>query len=454
MDKSKKLLIVEDDPGLRSQMRWALQDALENTEVFLAEDRDSALTTLRKEDPNVVVLDLGLPPDPNGATEGLATLESMLSFKPETKVIIASGNEERQNAVKAVSLGAYDFYPKPVDIDVLRLIIERAEQLYELEQENLRLSESQRTSPFDGIIASSPEMLQACLIVERVAKSEVSVLLTGESGTGKEVLAKALHQASDRATGPFIAINCAAIPENLLESELFGHEKGAFTGAVKQTIGKVEQADKGTLFLDEIGDMPLQLQAKLLRFLQERVIERIGGRTQIKVDVRIVSATNKSLQDMIARQTFREDLYYRLDEVGVHIPPLRERQGDAVLLAKFFLQQFSKNLERKIKGFTADALAAINAHAWPGNVRELENKMKRAVVLSDGKMITATDLGLQASEEAPTFPTLKQAREEAEREIVTRALELSDNNVSAAAKLLGVSRPTLYDLMKTFNMRE
>ncbi|MCB2099378.1 MAG: PEP-CTERM-box response regulator transcription factor [Rhodobacterales bacterium] len=450
MIENTKLMIVEDDPGLRSQMKWALSDL----DVHIAEDRESALAVLRKEDPNVVVLDLGLPPDPNGATEGLATLEAILSFKPQTKVIIASGNEERANAVKAVSLGAYDFYPKPVDIDVLKLIIERAMNLSALEEENRRLSDVHKSSPFSGVIGASPEMMQACLVIERVAPSEVSVLLTGESGTGKEVLARALHQASNRIDKPFVAINCAAIPENLLESELFGHEKGAFTGAVKQTIGKVEQADGGTLFLDEIGDMPLQLQAKLLRFLQDRVIERVGGRQQIKVNVRIVSATNQSLSDMIAAGTFREDLYYRLDEVGVHIPPLRERDGDSVLLAKFFLQHFARSLDRPVKGFTADALSAIAGHAWPGNVRELENKMKRAVVLADGKLVTAADLGLASVEDMPTFPTLKQAREKAEREIVARALELSDDNVSAAAKLLGVSRPTLYDLMKSYNMRD
>ena len=448
-DATQKVLIVEDDPGLRSQMRWALDDM----NVFIAEDRESALTILRKEDPNVVVLDLGLPPDPNGASEGLACLESILSFKPDTKVIIATGNEDRQNAVRAVSSGAYDFYPKPVDIDTLRLIIERAAHLYALEQENRQFTEARKSSPLTGVIAASQEMLQACQIIERVATSEVSVLLTGESGTGKEVLARALHELSDRGSGPFVAINCAAIPENLLESELFGHEKGAFTGAVRQTVGKVEQANKGTLFLDEIGDMPMPLQAKLLRFLQDRVIERVGGRTEIKVDVRIVSATNKALKEMIQEGSFREDLYYRLDEVGVRIPPVREREGDAVLLARFFLQKFARDLDKPIKNYTNDALAAIAQHHWPGNVRELENRVKRSVVLADGKMITAQDLDLASAEEQATFPTLKQARERAEYAAVTRALELSDDNVSAAAKLLGVSRPTLYDLMRTFNIR-
>lgn len=450
MEPSRKLLIVEDDPGLRSQMRWALSDM----GVFIAEDRESALTTLRKEEPNVIVLDLGLPPDPNGASEGLATLDTVLSFKPETKVIIASGNEERENALKAIAAGAYDFYPKPVDIDILRLIIERAMNLYALEEENRNVSRSQKAAPFSGIIASSPGMLQACQIIERVATSEVTVLVTGESGTGKEVLARALHELSERASGPFVAINCAAIPENLLESELFGHEKGAFTGAVRQTIGKIEQADKGTLFLDEIGDMPLALQAKLLRFLQDRLIERVGGRSQIKVDVRIVSATNKSLKAMIEEATFREDLYYRLEEVGVHIPPLREREGDAVLLAKYFVQRFAKELDKPVRGFTNDALVAVASYNWPGNVRELENRIKRAIVLADGKLITVQDLDIVSGEAEPAFPTLKQSRERAEFAAVKQALELSDDNVSAAAKLLGVSRPTLYDLMKSFNLRE
>jgi len=297
-------------------------------------------------------------------------------------------------------------------------------------------------------------MLQACQIIERVATSEVTVLVTGESGTGKEVLARALHELSERASGPFVAINCAAIPENLLESELFGHEKGAFTGAVRQTIGKIEQADKGTLFLDEIGDMPLALQAKLLRFLQDRLIERVGGRSQIKVDVRIVSATNKSLKAMIEEATFREDLYYRLEEVGVHIPPLREREGDAVLLAKYFVQRFAKELDKPVRGFTNDALVAVASYNWPGNVRELENRIKRAIVLADGKLITVQDLDIVSGEAEPAFPTLKQSRERAEFAAVKQALELSDDNVSAAAKLLGVSRPTLYDLMKSFNLRE
>ncbi len=446
----RKLLIVEDDPGLQSQLRWALSDI---ADVDLAGEREAALTIMRKEDPNVVVLDLGLPPDANGASEGLATLEAILTLKPTTKVIVASGNEERQNAVKAVGLGAYDFYPKPVDIDELRLILERAWHLHDLEDERRRLMKAQEHSPLSGVIAASTEMLKVCRTVERIAASDVSVLLTGESGTGKEVLAQALHRLSPRADRPFVAINCAAIPETLLESELFGHERGAFTGAIKQTIGKIEQADSGTLFLDEIGDMPLALQAKLLRFLQDRSFERIGGRKKISVDLRIVSATNQDLDAQMTSGGFREDLYYRINEVGIEIPPLRDRTGDAMLLGNFYLRRFSKNFDRSIKGFTADASAAMQAYVWPGNVRELENRMKRAVVMADGKLISAEDLDLPVTEQASQFPTLKQLRERAEFDAVTQALALAENNVSQAAKLLGVSRPTLYDLMRQFKLK-
>ncbi len=449
-DTKEKLLIVEDDPGLRSQLSWALTDDLD---VHVAEDRESALATARKESPPVVVLDLGLPPDPNGATEGLATLESILALKSSTKIIVASGNEEKENAVKAVSLGAYDFYPKPVDIDVLKMIIDRALALHKLEEMNRRLTQTKAESPLTDIVTNSQEMLRVCSLVERIASSDVNVLLTGESGTGKEVLTQAVHDLSPRASGPFVAINCAAIPENLLESELFGHEKGAFTGAVKQTIGKVELAHEGTLFLDEIGDMPLSLQSKLLRFLEERIIERVGGRKQIDVDLRVVAATNQDLKELIQEGRFREDLYYRLDEVGVFVPPLREREGDSVLLANFFFQKYRKKSRRALKGFTSDALAAVTNYPWPGNVRELENRVKRATVLAEGKLITATDLDFESDDGQAEFPTLKQARERADIEIITSALALSRNNVSAAAKLLGVSRPTLYDLMTQLNLR-
>ena len=447
-ERSDKLLIVEDDAGLRMQLRWSLSDL----DVVLAENRAQALAIVQREQPPVVVLDLGLPPDPDGASEGLAILEGILSRRPGTKVIIASGNQERQYAVRAIGLGAYDFFGKPVDPAVLRLIVDRAFRLYRLEEEVRRLSEQERASPLNGLIAGSAEMLKVCRSVERIAPSRVGVLLTGESGTGKEVLARAIHDLSGR-TGPFVAINCAAIPETLLESELFGHERGAFTGAVKQTIGKVEQANGGTLFLDEIGDMPLLLQSKLLRFLQSRVIERIGGRREIEVDVRVVSATNRDLTAMMKNGGFREDLFYRLNEFGIAIPPLRARQGDALLLANFFLRRFARELERPLKGFGAEAIAAIETHPWPGNVRELENRVKRATVLADGRFVSAADLDLDGGECPNACLTLREARERAEFEAVTRALAFAQNNISEAAKLLGVSRPTLYDLLKCFNLQ-
>ena len=433
---------------MRSQLRWAL----DGFDVHLAEDREKAIKIFEEVRPPVVVLDLGLPPDPNGASEGLATLEQILSYRPNTKVIVSSGNEERVNAVEAVRLGAYDFYPKPVDVEVLRLIIDRAVQLFQLEEDHQRLSQLRDEGPLNGVIAASPQMLKVCDAIRRIATSDVSVLLTGESGTGKEVLARALHDSSMRATGSFIAINCAAIPENLLESELFGHEKGAFTGAIRRTIGKIEQAQGGTLLLDEIGDMPLPLQAKLLRFLQERMIERVGGREQIELDVRVISATNQDLKSLIEVGGFREDLYYRLEEVGVHIPSLREREGDAVLLAKFFLQRFTTSLKKSFRGITKDGLAAINAYEWPGNVRELENRMKRAMVLAEGKYIGAQDLDIDLGNSATQIPTLRQAREAAEHDAIVRAIKMSQKNLTAAAKVLGVSRPTLYDLMKTHNL--
>ena len=448
-EEKRPLLVIEDDAGLRTQMKWALADF----DVAVAEDRPSGLTLFERHLPPVVVLDLGLPPDPNGASEGLATLETILSRKPLTKVIIASGNEERANALRAVTLGAYDIYPKPVDPQVLHLIIRRAFHLYDLEEENLRLAAQERASPLDGLIASSPKMMQLCRMVERVASSDISVLITGESGTGKEVFARAIHMAGPRARKPLVAINCAAIPENLLESELFGHEKGAFTGAVKQTIGKVEQAHTGTLFLDEIGDMPLSLQAKMLRFLQNHVIERVGGRKEIEVDVRVIAATNSDLETKMKDGGFREDLFYRLNEIGIHIPPLRDRDGDAVVLAKFFLGKFIKDLNQPAKRFSSEALAAIANYPWPGNVRELENRVKRSILMADGKAITEDNLGLVLDGETAAMPTLRQIREKAESEAVLRALALSNDNISDAAQLLGISRPTLYELMRTANIK-
>jgi len=443
------LLLVEDDTGLRNQLRWALDEF----DVLEAEDRAGAAEIMREAKPQIVVLDLGLPPDPNGATEGLAVLEDILALRPNTKVIVSSGNEDRANAVEAIRLGAYDFYPKPVDVDVLKLIIDRARRLSDLESEHRRLSALKPESALDGIITASPLMFKVCDTIRRVATTDVSVLLTGESGTGKEVLARALHAASGRAKGPFIAINCAAIPENLLESELFGHEKGSFTGAVKQTIGKVEQANGGTLLLDEIGDMPLPLQAKMLRFLQERVIDRVGGQAPIELDVRVVSATNQDLKAMIEAGEFREDLYYRLEEVGIPIPSLRDRDGDSVLLANYFLQQFMRDLKKSFRGFTKEATNAIASYQWRGNVRELENRLKRAIVLADGKFIGIDDLDIDLTHNTIEIPTLRQARDAAEHDAVKRALEISRGNLTVAAKVLDVSRPTLYGLMKNHALK-
>jgi two-component system, NtrC family, response regulator len=438
------LLIVEDDPGLLGQLRWCFDDF----EVATATTRDEAIAQLRRVEPSVVTLDLGLPPDPGGATEGLATLEQILSLTPQIKVIVVTGNNDRENAVRAVGLGAYDFYQKPVDADLLNLIVKRAHRLYQLEQENRRLQQGQEASPLPGLIAASPEMLKVCRMVEKVAPADVSTLLLGESGTGKEVVARGIHALSNRRDFRFVAINCAAIPENLLETELFGHEKGAFTGAAKQTRGKIEYADGGTLFLDEVGDLPMALQAKLLRFLQERVIERVGGREEIPVDVRVVCATHQDLQALIAENAFREDLYYRISEMSITIPPLRERSGDAHLLARVFLERFAREQGRAVKGFTPEALNAIEAHTWPGNVRELENRIKRAVVMADGGQVSGEDMELSSEGYDPLMLNLRQVRDDAEGKALRRTLQIVDGNISRAAELLGVSRPTLYDLLK------
>jgi two-component system NtrC family response regulator len=446
-----KLLIVEDDEGLQRQLRWAYDDY----EVLTASDRGGAIDLLRSEEPPVVTLDLGLPPDPDGVSEGFATLETILSLKPETKVIVASGHGARESALRAIASGAYDFYQKPVDIDQLGLIVRRAFQLHGIETENRRLEshvgEDRRV--LGTMITAAPEMMKVARTIERVANTDVSVMLLGASGTGKELLARGLHDASRRAQGAFVAINCAAIPENLLESELFGYEKGAFTGAIKTTEGKIEIAHGGTLFLDEVGDIPLPLQVKLLRFLQERVIERIGGRKTIPVDTRIVCATHQNLPAMIQAGSFREDLYYRLAEIVVRIPSLAERHGDATLLAKHFLHLFSREMNPNVRGFAAGALDAINDWQWPGNVRELENRMKRAVIMADGKLITAEDLDL-APKGGDALPiNLKAAREETDRRIIRQALARTESNISSAARLLGISRPTLYDLLKQYGLQ-
>ena len=448
------LLIVEDDEGLQRQLKWAY----EGYQVVSAFDRAQALDLLRLHEPAVVTLDLGLPPDPDGTSEGFAVLADILRLKPDTKVIVASGHGARESALRAIALGAYDFYRKPVDIDELGLIVARAFSLHALEAENRRLEEqaSEGGTVLGSIITGAPEMLKVARTVERVAPADVSVMLLGASGTGKELLARAVHEQSKRP-GEFIAINCAAIPENLLEAELFGYERGAFTGAVKSNVGKIELAEGGTLFLDEVGDIPLPLQVKLLRFLQERVIERIGGRTQIAVDTRIVCATHQDLQAMIGEGRFREDLFYRLAEIVVPIPPLAERPGDPVLLARRFLNRFASELNLTVKGFAPDAIEAIDAHRWPGNVRELENRVKRAIIMADGKLVTAADLDLQTlglEEGEGAVPiNLRAAREIADRRAIRQALTRSENNISGAARLLGISRPTLYDLMKQYHLQ-
>ncbi|MGK2953084.1 MAG: PEP-CTERM-box response regulator transcription factor [Thiobacillus sp.] len=448
-DAKQKILLVEDDPGLQKQLKWSLGDY----ELVIAADRDSAIAQLRRHEPAVVLLDLGLPPDADGATEGLATLQQILSLAPSTKVIVVTGNLDRSNAVKAIHLGAYDFFQKPFDPDVLALMIARALHVNALEIENRQLAARQHGSALQGLLTSSEPMLKICRTVEKVAPANVTVLLLGESGTGKEVLARGVHELSPRAGKRFVAINCAAIPDTLLESELFGYEKGAFTGAAKQTIGRIEYANEGTLFLDEIGDLPMPLQAKLLRFLQERVIERLGGRGEIPVDVRVVCATHRDLAGMIREGSFREDLYYRLSEISVKIPPLRERPGDAVLLAQAFLERYAREMGRNIRGFTADAFASLEAHAWPGNVREMENLIKRAAIMAEGSQITTADLGLDNNlAEAQPF-NLRQAREHAERLAISRALAHSDGNIAQAAELLGITRPTLYDLMTKIGMK-
>ncbi len=440
----KPLLIVDDDAGLLRQLRWAFSDH----KVYGAGTRQEAVDLVRQHPMPVAIVDLGLPPDPDGASEGLATLAEILALAEETKVIIATGNETREHALRAIALGAYDFYQKPIDIDLLQFIVSRAEQMFDLEAENRRLLATATASPIDGIIANSPEMMRVLRNIEKIAPTDVTVMLLGESGTGKELLAQAIHKLSRRAAEPFVPINCAAIPETLLESELFGHEKGAFTGAVKQTIGKIESADRGTLFLDEIGDVPLPMQVKLLRFLQDQVVERIGGRKQVQVDVRIVCATNQDLELMMADGRFREDLYYRLNEVTMRVPPLRERSTDAVVLASFFLRRFAAEYGRSVRGFGSGALVAIKDYPWPGNVRELENRVKRAVVMSDGPLLSAADLELSNVGEEPQSLAISQARARAEKEVVQLALAQAGSNLSKAAKLLGISRPTLYDLMQ------
>ncbi|MDO8344587.1 MAG: PEP-CTERM-box response regulator transcription factor [Cellvibrio sp.] len=441
------LLIVEDDAGLQSQLRWHF----DQYETIVADNRQDAIAALRLHEAAVIIQDLGLPPDEDGVDEGFKCIQDILRISPNSKVIVMTGKTDRDNALRAVAMGAYDFYQKPVDPNTLDLIVQRAFHIHELEDYNRRISLSQQ-EPLEGLITNDPQLLKICRQLEKISPTTVTCTLLGESGTGKEVMARAIHQLSPRKAKRFVAINCAAVPENLIESELFGYEKGAFTGANKTTIGKVETANEGTLFLDEIGDMPLNLQAKLLRFLQERVIERVGGRSEIPVDVRVICATNKHLEEMVKVGSFREDLFYRICEMTVMIPPLRNRLGDKVLLARHFKLKFAKEHGQNVTGFTPDAIAAIENYSWPGNIREMENKIKRAVIMADGKHITREDLGLAEAGELSL--NLRHVRQEAERGAILRALSMTDNNISAAAKLLGVTRPTFYDLIKKYDMNQ
>ncbi|MBU3070858.1 PEP-CTERM-box response regulator transcription factor [Aestuariicella sp. G3-2] len=442
-------MVVEDDPGLQSQLRWCFDDF----NVAISSNREEAIAMVRRQPPGVVLLDLGLPPDPGGVTEGMNTLREIQALSPTTRIIVVTGDHDRDHAVKAIGLGAYDFYQKPVDAEILTLMVNRAYSVYELEQENQRLHTLQKESPLEGIIGSSPQILKVCRTIEKVAPSDITTLLLGASGTGKEVFARALHNLSSRKKQKLVAINCAAIPENLLESELFGYEKGAFTGAAKQTPGKIEYANGGTLFLDEIGDLPLELQSKLLRFLQERVIERVGGRKEIPVDVRIICATHQDLSTHIQDGRFREDLFYRISEITVNIPKLKDREGDALLLARTFLNRFSSEHGKNLRRFSDDAIQAIEGYSWPGNVRELESRIKRAVIMADNNHITAEDLEIEFDPAEKTPLNLKQIREEAERNAILRALNHSNDNISETAKSLGVTRPTLYNMLEKYNLK-
>jgi len=439
-----KLLIVEDDEGISKQYQWTFPEH----QLVFARERKTACEIVSRQRPPVAIIDLGLPPDPDGATEGLALLSEILQFAPETKVIVVTGNEDTAHALQAVDEGAFDFCRKPVDIDVLRIVVARADTLYELEAENRRLRARVGPAAIGRIVTGDQSMLKLCSSIEKLATTDVPVLILGESGTGKELLAHALHELGPRADKPFIPINCAAIPEALLESELFGHERGAFTGAVRQTIGRVEAAHRGTLFLDEIGDLPHSLQVKLLRFLQDQIIERIGGRRPIQVDVRIVCATNQDLTSKMAQGEFREDLFYRINGITVRVPPLRDRASDTVMLANYFLNRFTSELGQQKKAFSARAISAISEFKWPGNIRELENRVRRSVIMSEGRLIEPPDLELTAAAAVPLNLDIRAARMKAERQVIQLALTQSNGTIAVAAKLLGISRPTLYSLLE------
>lgn len=444
-----KLLIVEDEEAIRQQMKWALSD---DYEVILAEDCQSALEQMRLQKPSLIALDLGLPPIPRGAEEGLKTLGEILVMDRQAKVIVITGNHEKANALKAIAQGAFDFFAKPADLQELKVVLKRAVLLSNLERENRVLREQVILQGFDEIMGESPSIQEVFSIIRKVATTDASVLIMGESGTGKELVAKAIHRSSNRTQGPFITINCGAIPETLLESELFGHEKGSFTSADMRRKGKIEYADGGTLFLDEIGELSLALQVKLLRFLQEHQFERVGGREVIRVNVRVIAATNRDLKQEIAQKQFREDLYYRLGVVTIVVPPLRERKEDAALLARTFLQKFSLQYQKEIKGFSDDALAAVKSYNWPGNVRELENRVRRAVIMSDGKIVTASDLEFSHIGHTGGSLSLKEIREQAEQEHIKKVLIRCNWNISKAALELDISRPTLHALIKKYQI--
>ena len=446
-----RLLIVEDDEDIRSQMRWALA---ESYDVQIAGDRGFALERLREHSPSVVLLDLGLPPSPGDVTEGLATLSEIVRIAPTTKVIIASGQSDRANALKAVADGAYDFLAKPIDIEELKVVLKRAFYLAHLENENRELANRVGSAGFEGMLGVSRQMQEVFNSVRKVAATGAPVLILGESGTGKERVAQAIHNLSPQKAGPFVAINCGAIPENLLESELFGHEKGSFTGAHAQRQGKVEMAEGGTLFLDEIGELPQAVQVKFLRFLQERVIQRIGGRKDIPINARVVAATNADLKKAMVAGQFREDLFYRLAVVTLKLPPLREREGDIPVLAQSFLKRFAAESGAEKKSFTGAALRHLEQYHWPGNVREMENRIRRAVIMSEGTRVTEADLELSLTDVPLAGRTLQEARDELDRQMVTQALRRLKGNVSAAATQLGISRPTLYELMEKFGLRK
>ena len=445
----EKLLIVDDDKGIQKQLKWSLSDY----DVVLAGDRESAIAAVRRHEPKVITLDLGLPPDAANASEGLAALQEILTIAPHSKVIVITGNDDRTHALAAISAGAYDFYQKPIETDVINVIVSRAFSLAAIEEENQKMRAVAGSDM--GIIGNSESIERLRMMVKRIAPTSITALLLGESGTGKEVVANAVHLASDRKKKPFIAINCASIPETLLESELFGFEKGAFTGAHRTTKGKIECAEGGTLFLDEIGDMPYSLQAKLLRFLQEKNIERLGGRQEISVDVRVVCATNQNLEQMVADKTFREDLFYRVSEITLNIPPLRDRDEDVIILAQYFLQHYAIEYKRNVKSFSEGALSAIKAHKWPGNIRELQNKVKSSVIMTTGTQVTAIDLGFfdHQDKSFELSLNLRVVREQAESIAIQKAYTLSEGNMSKAADLLGVTRPTLYSLIEKYGLK-